>query len=291
MLINEASKLTNFTKKAIEYYMEQKLICPKILDNGYRDFSENDIDCLRKIYVFRKLGLSIVEIKSVLADKTNNTLQKISVQRELTIQRNQTKKSILEQLSFDIDYSEISKDLRTLEQRSTVTEKILEAFPDYYGRFICLHFAYFLKEPITTSMQQSAYEEIISFLDNVPTLQLTEDLKLFLIENTKDFKTEDIHEMIESTKQSIENPNIFLTENKETIERYLEYKKSEEYKNSPAYKIHNIFKEFNKTSGYYEVFIPAMKKLSNSYSAYCKQMELANETLLIQYPEFNQLNN
>jgi len=49
LLINEASKLTNLTKKAIEYYIDQKLILPSILDNGYRDFSENDIECLNKI--------------------------------------------------------------------------------------------------------------------------------------------------------------------------------------------------------------------------------------------------
>lgn len=291
MLINEASKLSNLTKKAIEYYIEQKLICPKILDNGYRDFNENNLNCLRKIYVLRKLGLSTLEIKLVLADKTNNTLQKISVQKEIAIQRDQEKKSLLEQLSFDKDYSDISKELRTLEQHATVTEKILEAFPDYYGRFICMHFARFLNEPITTSVQQSAYEEIISFLANVPTLPLTKDLKLFLLESTKDVKTDNIHELLERTKQSFENPTIFLTENKEAIERYLEYKKSEQYKNSPIYKIHHIFKEFNKASGYYEVFIPAMKKLSNSYAAYCKQMELANETLLLHYPEYNQLNN
>lgn len=291
MLINEASKLTNLTKKAIEYYIEQKLVNPNILDNGYRDFSENDIECFKKIYVFRKLGLSTEEIKSVLADKTNNTLQKISVQRELIMQRDQAKKAILDQLSFGKNYSEQSKELRAIEKSSTVTEKILEAFPSYYGRFICLHFARFLNEPITTSVQQSAYEEIIAFLDDAPSLQLTEDLQLFLMENTKHINTENIRDVIKNTKQSIENPDKFLSENKEVIERYLAYKQTEEYKNSPIYKIQTILKEFNNTSGYYDVFIPAMKKLSVSYSEYCMQMELANEKLLLQFPEINKLNN
>ena len=39
MLINEVAKLSNLTKKAVEYYTEQGLICPNILENGYRDFS------------------------------------------------------------------------------------------------------------------------------------------------------------------------------------------------------------------------------------------------------------
>ncbi|WP_049887962.1 MerR family transcriptional regulator [Oceanobacillus massiliensis] len=57
MLINEASKLTNLTKKAIEYYTKQKLVFPNILDNGYRDFSDNDIECLKKFMSFVNLGL------------------------------------------------------------------------------------------------------------------------------------------------------------------------------------------------------------------------------------------
>lgn len=38
MLINEVAKLCNLTKKAVEYYTEQGLISPNILENGYRDF-------------------------------------------------------------------------------------------------------------------------------------------------------------------------------------------------------------------------------------------------------------
>ena len=273
------------TKKAIEYYIDQKLIFPSILDNGYRDFSENDIECLNKIFVFRKLGLSTVEIKSVLADKTNNTLLKISVHKELILQREQAKKAILDQLICGKNYSELSKELRTIEQSSSVSEKILEAFPGYYGRFICLHFSRFLNEPITTTEQQSAYEEIIAFLDNAPLLQFTEDLQSFFIESTKHINTELIRDMIANTKQTIEKPDKFLYENKEGIERYLAYKQSEEYKNSPIHKIQTIFKEFKKSSGYDDIFIPAMKKLSVSYSKYCKQLEIANEKLLSQYPD------
>jgi DNA-binding transcriptional MerR regulator len=285
MLISEASKIANLTKKAIEYYTEQKLVLPVILDNGYRDFSENDVERLKRISVFRKLGLNIEEIKAVLADETNNTLLKISVQKELNMQKEQVKKSILNKLSCGQSYAEINVDLKAIEQSATVTEKLLEAFPGYYGRFICLHFARFLNEPITTIEQQSAYAEIITFLDNVPSLNFHEELQSFLIESTKHISTENIRDMIEKTKQSIENPDKFLSENKEVLEQYLAYKQSEEFKNSPAFKIQTMLKEFNSTSGYYNVFIPAMKKLSVSYAEYHEQMEIANERLLSQYPE------
>ena len=47
MLINETSKITNLTKKAIDYYIEQRLVSPVFLDNGYRDFREEDLEVLK----------------------------------------------------------------------------------------------------------------------------------------------------------------------------------------------------------------------------------------------------
>lgn len=291
MLINEASKIANLTKKAIEYYTVQKLVFPNILENGYRDFGENDIERLKKIFVFRKLGLSTEEIKAVLADETNNTLQKISVQKELNVQREQAKKAILDLLSYGENCAKIYAELIAIEQSSTVTEKLLEAFPGYYGRFICLHFARFLHEPISTTKQQAAYEEIIAFLDNVPSLSFPEELRPFLIESTKHIGTGNICDMIKSTKQFFDNPDKFLAENKEMLEQYFAYKRSEEYKNSPGFKFQTMLIEFNSTSGYYDVFIPAMKKLSVSYAEYYKQMEIANEKFLLRYPEIAKLSN
>lgn len=66
MLINEVSKNTNLTKKAIDYYTLQGLISPSILENGYRVYSEKDIECLNKISVLRKLDISIDQIKNIL---------------------------------------------------------------------------------------------------------------------------------------------------------------------------------------------------------------------------------
>jgi len=289
MLINEVSKITGLTKKAIEYYTIQGLVCPNILENGYRDYNQSDIDKLNIISILRQLGLSTNEIKSVLSDESRAALQTLSVQKELSFQREQAKKLLLDKLCQGFSYSEISKDLQAINDSKTITEKLLESFPGYYGRFVCLHFARFLNEPIITEKQQSAYERVISFLDNAPQLTLPEDLQEYLNEGTKDIGTEQIIEMIKNTKKSIENPDDFFAENKEVLEQYLIYKKSDEYKNSPAYKIMELIKEFNSISGYNDIFIPALKELSPSYSEYYQQLEKANEKLLERYPEIGKM--
>ena len=244
---------------------------------------------LKKISILRKLGISTEEIKTLLSDESKSYLHTLSVQKVLDIQRGQEKKSILDKLASGKDYSEVSVELHMVENSKTITEKLLEAFPGYYGRYICLHFARFLNEPIKTSSQQSAYKKIISFLDNTPPLNLPEDLQEYLIEGTKNIDTVQIKEIIENTKKAIENPDDFLSNNKETVKQYLVYKQSDEYKNSPAHTIMSLIKDFNNVSGYNDVFIPALRELSTSYDEYYKQLEIANEKLLDEYPDIQNI--
>ena len=289
MLINEVTQITGLTKKAIEYYIERKLIFPSISENGYRDFADSQVEQLNKIFVLRKLGISTEDIKQLLEDESRKNFQDIIIKKELDIQREQGRKSILDKLASGKGYSEISAELQMIENSKTITEKLLDAFPGYYGRFVCLHFARFLNELIKTNSQQLAYKKVISFLDNAPSLKLPEDLQEYLIDNTKDISTLQITEMIENTKKSIENPDEFLSNNKEMLEQYLAYKQSDAYKKSPARKIILLMKEFNRASGYNDIFIPALKELSPSYAEYYKQLEIANEKLLAQYPDIKEL--
>lgn len=289
MLINEVSKLTRLTKKAIEYYTIQGLVSPSILESGYRNYNNQDIEKLNKISVLRKLDLSIDEIRNILKDTTNSALQEVSVKKELDYKRDMLKKDILAKLSQGASYDEINIELKSIEQSKTITDKLLASFPGYYGRFICMHFARFLSEPIKTEAQQSAFEEIVSFLDNLDTFDIPKDLEDYLNEGTKDIGTEQISEILESIKKSYDDPEKFLTDNKEFLMQYFEYKKSEEYKSSPASRLMELMKEFNSSNGYYDIFIPAMKQLSFSYAEYCHQSEIANKKLMEQYPEIKKL--
>ncbi len=285
MLIHEISQATGLTKKAIIYYTEQGLVTPAILENGYRDYSAEDVALLHKISVLRKLSLSTEEIRQVLGDETQNALQTIAVQKELRLQQEQARKELLNELSCGKSYAEIANGLKALEQQETITDKLLTAFPGYYGRFIALHFAPFLNEPIQTAEQQNAYNTILAFLDNVPPLTLPQGVQEYFEKGTSHLSTEQILAINAGTRKSIEQPERFLKEHKETIEEYLSLKQSKEYLNSPAGILAATLKEFHSASGYYDIFLPAMKILSSSYADYQKQMLVANEKLMELYPE------
>jgi len=65
--INEVEALVGITKKNIRFYETQQLLSPRRnAENGYRDYSDEDVTILRRIKLLRKLGVPIEEIQQVL---------------------------------------------------------------------------------------------------------------------------------------------------------------------------------------------------------------------------------
>ena len=70
MKINEVERRVGITKKNIRFYEDQGLINPGRNDsNGYREYSEADVEFLLKIKLLRRLGVPIEEIRKMLAGK------------------------------------------------------------------------------------------------------------------------------------------------------------------------------------------------------------------------------
>ena len=67
MQINELEKSTGISAKTIRYYEEIALLPPpNRKPNGYRDYSETDVDRLKLVSGARRLDFSIAEIKEIL---------------------------------------------------------------------------------------------------------------------------------------------------------------------------------------------------------------------------------
>lgn len=289
MLIQEVSKAAGLTKKAVEYYTEKGMVTPAVQDNGYRDYGEKDAQTLKKIGILRKLGLGMEDIRDILQDGTDEALEKAAVRKELETRKNVRRNALIRKLGDGRTYAEVETELRTLEMEETIGERLLIAFPGFFGRFVCIHFSGFLNEPVETEDQREAYETILSFLDHMPTVHIPEDVEAAMKEEMKALDTEQMGKLLEGVKQSIREPEAFLAENQEVIEWYLGYRRSKEYQSSAAGKWMEYMREFQNTSGYTDIFLPAMRRLSPSYEEYCSQMDKANEQLLGRYPEAEKL--
>lgn len=66
MTIKEVEQELNIPRASIRFYEKERLIDPQRSDNGYREYSEEDVATLRRVVIFRKLGLPVSDIEEVL---------------------------------------------------------------------------------------------------------------------------------------------------------------------------------------------------------------------------------
>ena len=290
MLINEVAKKCDVTKKAIQYYVSQGVITPTVLENGYSDFSEKDAKILKKVVLYRRLGLSVPEIKRVLENQ--NDVKGILYQRVLELEREKLKQGILRQLSEGVDIEDLSNDINQIDANTIIIQRLLDLFPSYYGKFISLNFARYLTGTIETEDQMEAFGDIIEFFDNVPDLDIPSDLQEFMDEYLDLYSSEEgvekINAIVQAKHDAMQDIDAFMKDNKEKIDEYQRIKQTDEFKNTPAYRLMELMKEFCASSGYYDVFIPAMRRLSPLYNEYYEQMLVANEKFVREHPEYAQ---
>ena len=288
MLINEIAKRCNVTKKAVQYYVEQGLIVPQVLENGYKDFSERDAELLKQIVLYRKLGLSISEIKRVLED--HNELTYILHQRTLELEREKERQELLKRLESGEKVENLELEINNISSNTIIIKKLLELFPSYYGKFISLNFSRYLTGKIETEEQMKAFHQIIDFFDNVPDINLPNDLQQYLDDYLEEYSSkegiEKINYILEGKDNAVQNIDEFVKNNKDILNEYKKFKQTDIYKNSPAFRLMEYMKQFCTINGYYDIFIPAMRKLSPLYNEYYEQMLKANDKFIRIYPEY-----
>lgn len=65
MKIQELEGKTGLERPSIRFYEREGLLNPKRLENGYRDYSEEDAQLLKKIKLLRQLGFSVEKIRAL----------------------------------------------------------------------------------------------------------------------------------------------------------------------------------------------------------------------------------
>jgi hypothetical protein len=69
------------------------------------------------------------------------------------------------------------------------------------------------------------------------------------------------------------------------LKQYQAVLDSEEYRQSPAYRLKECLQQFQSESGYQDVFIPAMLRLSPAYREYYNSLQKANDVFRQFIPE------
>ena len=117
MKINEVEAAVGVTKKNIRFYEEEGLITPsREPGNGYRSYSQADVERLRRIKLLRKLDVPLAEIREMLegqktlAEGMAQQLERLSTRR----------KDLDEAISFCTVLEKASGNLEELDVEQTL---------------------------------------------------------------------------------------------------------------------------------------------------------------------------
>lgn len=275
---NEVEKITGLTRKAILYYEDKGLIKPHKEENNYRSYSEEDVDRLLQISIYRKLGLSLLEIKNILSTKEKE-LASILRDRQYRLELEESKKNLFEKLIKSQDFEEIAKDLEALEKEETIYERLARIFPGYFGHIFFMSYKPFLGDKLAED-QEPVFHELIKILDSLPEIDFTEEEKAYIEKLTSDFDLETLESLNQEKIQAVYNYEDWMEDNKDKVKAYEDFKESEDYKSSQVKKISDKLRDYMVENNYYDLVIPLMRKISPSYDAYYNKLLEANEKFL-----------
>ena len=275
MLRSEIQKETGLTRKAIEYYEDKGLIHPQKSENGYRDYSTEDLEILKKVSIFRKLGMSISDIGQCISSG-GDTLSSVLREKQHQLDLDEQRKVILEMIVKGESDEIIDEKVSLLEMKETIYEKLEIAFPGYFGQMLFAAYQPFLNEPLENDGKDSFYK-YIDYLDRLPLFELTEEEKKYIEKISSPFDMKTLKDINQAKLDAVENPKKWMKDNEDVISHYESYKNSEEYQNSMMKQIQDKLKNFMNENQYYEIAIPLIRKFSKSYDDYYKKLLKANE--------------
>ena len=278
MLRSEIQNKTGLTRKAIEYYEDKGLINPHRLENGYKDYTEKDLDILVKVSILRKLGVSLLEIKQCVL-YNSSTLSSVLRMKEHQLEVDERRKNILELIVKGEKQELIDGYIAMIETEESIYNRLERVFPGYFGQLFFAAYLPFMNEPLTKDGEE-AFIKYVSYLDNLPTFELSEDEKKFIDEISSNFDMSILKKVNEDKISAVENVEEWLEKNKDSILQYESYKNSEQYQNSLLRDVQEKLRKYMIDNDYYEVAIPLIRKFSKSYNMYYEKMIKVNERFM-----------
>lgn len=272
MLLREAAGEAGMTKRAVKYYEEEGLLSVEKDSSGYRNYSKEDVERLKKISVYRKLGIGIRDIRRLLETDDRSIL--LQIYREKIQEKNFKEAEInaLKQLIDDGDADPANE----LLDYETVGDAIASLFPGKeWSDFIRFHFEPFLNIRVRTPQQKQALQNILQYCDET-TLKVPWIVKLGMkMAGGMPHESKTADEMISYYRDMSESEYQRL---KASVRAGAKLK-------SGILKYHPVFaaqrkmqKELQK-KGYNDIFILNLMELSPQYAEYKKYLDLINSRI------------
>lgn len=278
MKINDVIKQVDLSKRAIKYYEEQGLLTVSRDTNGYRNYTEENILRLKTISVYRKLGISIGNIRKQLRDEDNSILDTVLKEKRDEIQLKSEELAALERFILNRNIEQAYEEI----DYQTIADAIQDAIPGFTGYYFISHFLPYLQIKISTEEQREAYKAIINFWDNTK-IKIPIGMKLSCWIMYLIVPKPSIEKMTQKMNLRMELYASTTPEQyevlKKQVQRGLKIKRNPLYKYSPAGIAQRIYMKELQNKGYNDIFIPNMIKLSPQYKEYHEALMKINDRI------------
>ena len=234
--------------------------------NGYRNYTQEEIDILKEISAYRKLGIAISDIKKLIENKDDELLVKICLEKE---RQNELQNNELKALQDFIRNKDLTKLYEKVDYK-TIGEAMQEMLPGVYGAYFKNHFQPYLQITLKTPEQKQAYKNIVSFWDDAKIkIPLFMQLSSWVMYKVAKPTLDQQQQQMEKNLQKLLNPSQEeYAKLLQTTKKAVKYKNSVFYKYSPACTAQKKFAQRLKDCGYNDVFLPNMVILSPPYKEY-----------------------
>ena len=272
MLLNEIIKEVGMTKRAVKYYEEKGLLIVNKDNNGYRNYSKQDVDTLKKISVYRKLGIGIKDIQKLLKTDDKSILLHIYQEK---LQEHVLQDSELKALKQFIDDGNADKANELLDYQ-TVENAIESLLPGKeWANYFKSHFKPFLNIKLITPEQKQALQNILEYCDKT-TLKIPFMMQIGMkIANTVSQESKSADEMIAYYRDMNENDYNKL---KERVYAGVKMKTGI-MKYHPSFIAQRKMQKELQNKGYNDIFLPNLMVLSPKYAEYKKSFDALNNRI------------
>lgn len=115
MNTNEVACLTGVSVRTLHHYDKIGLLCPyRNPDNGYREYSERDLDLLQQILFFKECGFSLAKIQKLLSNPSYDREKVFALQKKYLLH---------EKKRIDTMLNTLEKTMKSSKGEITMTPK------------------------------------------------------------------------------------------------------------------------------------------------------------------------
>ena len=134
--IKELENLLSISRSNIRFYEKQGLFSPERKDNNYREYTNQDIEVLKKIIILRKMGFTVEEIKLIQNNDLSFAEAIANAQRRIEDEIEQLNGSLklikqVAQENLSYDGIDIDKHWNTISESEKSGEKFADICKDF----------------------------------------------------------------------------------------------------------------------------------------------------------------